>query len=153
MTKAPSSGVSAAPAAPDQAPGPVQIYGIPGIPEVAPGDDLAGLISDAAGLPDVGPIAIDASLDGPRDGVATHVAASAGPLRAQVQGTLDLVHDAAAKQFGYPLSLYTYDTKNEHNAIAGLMRRLSSEGIEFKDLQTRQSSLEDIFVQLVKEQA
>src|SRR3984885_2604113 len=48
MTKAPSSGVSAAPAAPDQAPGPVQIYGIPGIPEVAPGDDLAGLISDAA---------------------------------------------------------------------------------------------------------
>ena len=54
-----------------------------------------GLISGAAGLPDVGPIAIDASLDGPRDGVATHVAASAGPLRAQVQGTLDLVHDAA----------------------------------------------------------
>src|ERR1700761_1434318 len=48
MTKAPSSGVSAAPAAPGQAPGPVQIYGIPGIPEVAPGDDLAGLISDAA---------------------------------------------------------------------------------------------------------
>ncbi len=44
-----------------------------------------GLISGAAGLPDVGPIAIDASLDGPRDGVATHVAASAGPLRAQVQ--------------------------------------------------------------------
>jgi ABC-2 type transport system ATP-binding protein len=33
------------------------------------------------------------------------------------------------------------------------MRRLSTEGIEFKDLQTKQSSLEDIFVQLVKEQA
>src|ERR1700744_1503081 len=48
MTKAPSSGVPAAPPAPDQAPDPVQIYGIPGIPEVAPGDDLAGLISDAA---------------------------------------------------------------------------------------------------------
>ena len=44
-----------------------------------------GLILGAAGLPDVGPIAIDASLDGPRDGVATHVAASAGPLRAQVR--------------------------------------------------------------------
>ena len=61
----------------------------------------------------------------------------------------------------YPLELrgqglelvYTYDTKNEHNAIAGLMRRLSSEGIEFKDLQTKQSSLEEIFVNLVKEQA
>jgi ABC-2 type transport system ATP-binding protein len=61
----------------------------------------------------------------------------------------------------YPLELrgqglelvYTYDTKNEQNAIAGLMRRLSSEGIEFKDLQTKQSSLEEIFVNLVKEQA
>jgi coenzyme F420-0:L-glutamate ligase/coenzyme F420-1:gamma-L-glutamate ligase len=51
MTKAPSSGISAAPAAPDQAPGPVQLYGIPGIPEIAPGDDLAGLIFDAATAP------------------------------------------------------------------------------------------------------
>jgi ABC-2 type transport system ATP-binding protein len=33
------------------------------------------------------------------------------------------------------------------------MRRLSTEGIEFKDLQTKQSSLEDIFVKLVQEQA
>ena len=47
MTKAPSAGVSAVPAAPDEAPQPVQIYGIPGIPEISPGDDLAGLIADA----------------------------------------------------------------------------------------------------------
>jgi ABC-2 type transport system ATP-binding protein len=61
----------------------------------------------------------------------------------------------------YPLELkaqgqelvYTYDTKNEHGAIAGLLRQLAAEGVEFKDLQTKQSSLEDIFVQLVKEQA
>jgi len=54
-----------------------------------------GLISGLAKLPDIGPIAIDATLDGPRDAVATHLTASAGPLRAQAQGTLDLVHDAA----------------------------------------------------------
>ena len=61
----------------------------------------------------------------------------------------------------YPLSLksggaelvYTYDTKNEHGAIADLLRTLSAQGIEFKDLQTKQSSLEEIFVNLVKEQA
>jgi ABC-2 type transport system ATP-binding protein len=61
----------------------------------------------------------------------------------------------------YPLSLksggnelvYTYDTKNEHGAIAALLRTLNAQGIEFKDLQTKQSSLEEIFVNLVKEQA
>src|ERR1700731_2017691 len=51
MTKAPSAGMSTAPAAPDQAPGPLQIFGIPGIPEISPGDDLAGLIADAATAP------------------------------------------------------------------------------------------------------
>ena len=54
-----------------------------------------GLISGLAGLPDLGAVAIDATLDGPRDAVATSLAASAGPLRAQAKGTLDLVHDAA----------------------------------------------------------
>jgi translocation and assembly module TamB len=54
-----------------------------------------GLISGLAGLPELGPVAIDATLDGPRDAVAASLAASAGPLRAHVAGTLDLVHDAA----------------------------------------------------------
>jgi ABC-2 type transport system ATP-binding protein len=61
----------------------------------------------------------------------------------------------------YPLELkaggrelvYTYDTKTEHGSIAALLRQLAAEGVEFKDLQTKQSSLEDIFVQLVTEQA
>ncbi len=61
----------------------------------------------------------------------------------------------------YPLELkadgqelvYTYDTNNEHGAIAGLLRSLAAQGVEFKDLQTKQSSLEEIFVNLVKEQA
>ncbi len=59
--------------------------------------------------------------------------------------------------FGYALELseggslltYTFDAKAETTGIAGLMRRLQDEGIDFADLQTRQSSLEDIFVSLV----
>jgi ABC-2 type transport system ATP-binding protein len=44
---------------------------------------------------------------------------------------------------------YTFDSQSEHTGIADLLRRLGAEGIDFKDLQTRQSSLEDIFVSLV----
>jgi coenzyme F420-0:L-glutamate ligase / coenzyme F420-1:gamma-L-glutamate ligase len=53
MTKAPdpSHGPAAAPAAPRQAPDPVQVFGIAGIPEITPGADLAGLIADAATAP------------------------------------------------------------------------------------------------------
>src|SRR5438874_4428296 len=46
---------------------------------------------------------------------------------------------------------YTYDTKSERTGIVGLLDRLSDAGIIFKDLQTTQSSLEDIFVSLVKD--
>jgi coenzyme F420-0:L-glutamate ligase / coenzyme F420-1:gamma-L-glutamate ligase len=53
MTKAPdpSHGPAAVPAAPRQAPDPVRVFGIAGIPEVTPGADLAGLIADAATAP------------------------------------------------------------------------------------------------------
>jgi ABC-2 type transport system ATP-binding protein len=47
---------------------------------------------------------------------------------------------------------YTYDAQNEHSGIAGLLEDLDRAGIVFKDLQTRQSSLEDIFVSLVREE-
>ena len=47
---------------------------------------------------------------------------------------------------------YTYDARNEHSGIAGLLQDLDRAGIAFKDLQTRQSSLEDIFVSLVREE-
>ena len=47
---------------------------------------------------------------------------------------------------------YTYDVQ-EQDAIPGLLRRLGERGIAFKDLSTRQSSLEDIFLGLVKETA
>ena len=46
---------------------------------------------------------------------------------------------------------YTYDAKSEHSGIAELLQDLDTAGIAFKDLQTSQSSLEDIFVNLVRE--
>ena len=49
--------------------------------------------------------------------------------------------------------VYTFDTQTEETGIAGLLRRLSEHGIDFKDLQTSESSLEEIFVSLVRERA
>ncbi len=48
---------------------------------------------------------------------------------------------------------YTFDTKDGRADIPALLRKLGELGIGFKDLQTRQSSLEDIFVNLVSERA
>jgi ABC-2 type transport system ATP-binding protein len=47
--------------------------------------------------------------------------------------------------------VYTYDTQGEHTGITGLLKDLADAGIRFSDLQTKQSSLEDIFVSLVRE--
>jgi ABC-2 type transport system ATP-binding protein len=46
--------------------------------------------------------------------------------------------------------IYTFDAQSEQTGIAGLLRQLSEHGIDFKDLQSSQSSLEEIFVNLVK---
>jgi ABC-2 type transport system ATP-binding protein len=46
--------------------------------------------------------------------------------------------------------IYTYDTKGERTGITALLRDLGEAGIRFKDLSTNQSSLEEIFVSLVK---
>lgn len=45
--------------------------------------------------------------------------------------------------------IYTYDTQLEETGIASLLKRLGELGIEFKDLRSSESSLEDIFVSLV----
>jgi ABC-2 type transport system ATP-binding protein len=45
--------------------------------------------------------------------------------------------------------VYTFDARGDQTGIAGLLRRLAGHGIEFKDLRTTESSLEDIFVSLV----
>ena len=46
--------------------------------------------------------------------------------------------------------IYTYDTQGPRTGITGLLTDLSRAGIKFKDLDTTQSSLEDIFVDLVR---
>jgi ABC-2 type transport system ATP-binding protein len=47
--------------------------------------------------------------------------------------------------------IYTYDERGDRAAIAALLRDLAESGVRFKDLQTTQSSLEDIFVTLLQE--
>jgi ABC-2 type transport system ATP-binding protein len=49
--------------------------------------------------------------------------------------------------------VYTYDGEAERTGITTLLSDLAEAGIRFNDIQTRQSSLEDIFVSLVKERA
>ncbi|MGO4552307.1 ABC transporter ATP-binding protein [Lysobacter sp. 2RAF19] len=46
--------------------------------------------------------------------------------------------------------VYTFDTQSEETGIAPLLRRLHEQGIDFKDLHSSESSLEDIFVSLVR---
>lgn len=46
--------------------------------------------------------------------------------------------------------VYTYDTKRQHNDITALFQSLAEAGIKFNDLQTQQTSLEEIFVKLVR---
>lgn len=48
---------------------------------------------------------------------------------------------------------YTYDDKSDRPGIASLLRDLGAAGIEFRDLDTKTSSLEEIFVSLVRERA
>ncbi|MEM8743337.1 MAG: ABC transporter ATP-binding protein [Pseudomonadota bacterium] len=77
------------------------------------------------------------------------------------QLTLDLQTDlkkipAALKKHKLELSgdgkhlVYTYDTMAERTGITTLLNDLGKSGIKFKDIHTKQSSLEDIFVNLVK---
>ena len=56
----------------------------------------------------------------------------------------------ALKADGHELE-YTFDGNEERTGIPTLLKQLSDLGIGFKDLNTRQSSLEDIFVSLVSD--
>jgi ABC-2 type transport system ATP-binding protein len=47
--------------------------------------------------------------------------------------------------------IYTFDAQHEHTGIAGLLRKLNENGMHIKDLQSSESSLEEIFVNLVNE--
>jgi ABC-2 type transport system ATP-binding protein len=77
-------------------------------------------------------------------------------LKLQLSHKLDAVPE---KLRGYDLGLtadgsnliYTYDTQSDHSGITELLRDIAEAGIEFRDLSTTQSSLEDIFVDLVRQ--
>jgi len=79
-------------------------------------------------------------------------------LTLHLHGALEQVPAALA---GFRLDLsgdgsalvYTYDGEAERNGIAALLQSLSAAGIAFRDLQTTESSLEDIFVGLLRENA
>ncbi|MBA3582808.1 MAG: ABC transporter ATP-binding protein [Gammaproteobacteria bacterium] len=78
-------------------------------------------------------------------------------LRLQLQNPLSSI---PAELAPYPLALsadgneliYTFDTQSEQTGIAELLRQLNKHGIDFQDLQSSQSSLEEIFVSLVRAQ-
>ena len=94
-----------------------------------------------------------------------------------VKDKVELMHELGRKQLwlqlqqplqqlpaelsNYPLELsgdgteltYTYDTQDARIDIVDVLKHLGNAGIHFKDLRTTQSSLEDIFVNLVREQA
>jgi len=64
---------------------------------------------------------------------------------------------AALADYGLDLSndgwklTYTYDINAERKGITALMGDLVNAGIRYRDMETQQSSLEEIFVSLVKE--
>jgi len=47
--------------------------------------------------------------------------------------------------------VYTFDTQAEHTSIPDLLKQLGRHGIDFKDLHSSQSTLEEIFVNLLRE--
>ena len=49
--------------------------------------------------------------------------------------------------------IYAYDTRGERTGITQLLSKVAAEGLVLRDVVTRQSSLEDIFVDLVHEDA
>ena len=76
-------------------------------------------------------------------------------LTLQLHQALDAIpadlagHHLALANGGSEL-VYTYDTRGPRTGITGLLTDLAQAGIRFKDLDTTQSSLEDIFVDLVR---
>ena len=59
-------------------------------------------------------------------------------------------HNLALVADGHEL-VYTYDSPGDRTGITGLLQDLNQAGVRFKDLNTTQSSLEDIFVDLVRQ--
>jgi ABC-2 type transport system ATP-binding protein len=77
-------------------------------------------------------------------------------LTLHLQQPLERIPDALSGQ-GLELSangadlIYTFDVQSEQTGIAALLRRLGEHGIDFKGLESSESSLEEIFVNLVSQ--
>lgn len=77
-------------------------------------------------------------------------------LRLHLQNKLDKIpgeltlEPVELSDDGYQL-IYTFDAQQQQAGVARLLRTLGDLGIEYRDLQTRESSLEEIFVGLVHE--
>ncbi|SLN21137.1 ABC transporter ATP-binding protein [Roseisalinus antarcticus] len=77
-------------------------------------------------------------------------------LRIELSAPIDTVPEALAARGlerapdGRAL-IFTYDTRAERTGITSLLNEVQKAGLQMSDLQTRQSSLEEIFVDLVKE--
>jgi ABC-2 type transport system ATP-binding protein len=77
-------------------------------------------------------------------------------LMLQLHEVIDVVpaslaaHNLALALSGKEL-IYSYDTQGERTGITSLLDDMRKAGIRFRDLQTTQSSLEDIFVDLVRQ--
>jgi ABC-2 type transport system ATP-binding protein len=73
----------------------------------------------------------------------------------RLKSPLERVPDGLSSDFALALSAdgtqltYTFDAQADETGIAALLRRMGELHIDFKELQSDQSSLEDIFVQLV----
>jgi ABC-2 type transport system ATP-binding protein len=71
------------------------------------------------------------------------------------------LHEQPAALAGYALTLtdgghelvYSFDGQHEHTGIPELLRDLAANGIDFKDLKSSESSLEEIFVNLLRARA
>lgn len=77
-------------------------------------------------------------------------------LKLYLQDSLTRVPDELSR---HPLELsedgtelvYTFNAQGEHTGIAALLQTLNEHGVHFKDIQSTESSLEEIFVSLVNE--
>jgi len=78
-------------------------------------------------------------------------------LRLHLQGSLARSPEELT---GHPLELsedgtelvYTFNAQGEHTGIAALLQKLNEHGVHSQDIQSTESSLEEIFVSLVNEE-
>ena len=85
------------------------------------------------------------------------VSDSSSSKSAASSGSISSINFAAASIFNLEINsdknilTYIYDTKGENTGITSLLSEIKALGMQLKDISTEQSSLESIFLNLVKE--